>query len=102
MNVLVLNCGSSSLKFQIIQTDLKSKKKNLLRNFIDSNYRVTRISVQMANIGTKDIDIKLLWIILSNGLFPRKHRYPEFNPCMIFMLSVIGSFMARNDLRIPR
>lgn len=36
--------------------DLQSKKKNLLRNFIDSNYRVTRISVQMANIGTKDID----------------------------------------------
>jgi len=36
--------------------DLKSKKKNLLKNFIDSNYRVTRISVQMANIGTKDID----------------------------------------------
>ena len=23
MNVLVLNCGSSSLKFQIVQTDLK-------------------------------------------------------------------------------
>ena len=36
--------------------DLKSKKKNLLKNFIDSNYQVTRISVQMANIGTKDID----------------------------------------------
>jgi len=33
--------------------DLKSKNKNLLRNFIDSNYQVTRISVQMANIGTK-------------------------------------------------
>lgn len=36
--------------------DLKSKKKNLLRNFIDSNYQVTRITVQMANIGTKEID----------------------------------------------
>jgi predicted RND superfamily exporter protein len=36
--------------------DLKSKRKNLLKNFIDSNYQVTRISVQMANIGTKDID----------------------------------------------
>jgi len=36
--------------------ELKSKKVNLLRNFIDSNYQSTRISVQMANIGTKDID----------------------------------------------
>ncbi|MCX6245575.1 MAG: MMPL family transporter [Bacteroidetes bacterium] len=36
--------------------DLKSKKKNLVRNFIDSNYQVTRISVQMANIGTPEIE----------------------------------------------
>ena len=36
--------------------DLKSKKKTLIKNFIDSNYQVTRITVQMANIGTKDID----------------------------------------------
>ena len=28
MNVLVLNCGSSSLKFQIIQTDLQIIEKN--------------------------------------------------------------------------
>lgn len=36
--------------------DLKSKKKTLIKNFIDSVYRVTRITVQMANIGTKDIE----------------------------------------------
>ena len=28
MNVLVLNCGSSSLKFQIIETDLNIIEKN--------------------------------------------------------------------------
>ena len=28
MNVLVLNCGSSSLKFQVIVTDLKSIEQN--------------------------------------------------------------------------
>lgn len=28
MNVLVLNCGSSSLKFQLISTDLESIKQN--------------------------------------------------------------------------
>ncbi len=30
-------------------------KKNVLSSFVDSNMQVTRISVQMANIGTKDI-----------------------------------------------
>jgi uncharacterized protein len=35
--------------------DMRSKKKTLLKNFIDSNYQVTRISVQMANIGTPEI-----------------------------------------------
>ncbi|MFZ4520188.1 MAG: efflux RND transporter permease subunit [Bacteroidales bacterium] len=34
----------------------KSKKRSLLDNFIDSNYQVTRISVQMANVGTVKID----------------------------------------------
>jgi uncharacterized protein len=34
----------------------KSKKRSLLNNFLDSNYQVTRISVQMANVGTKTID----------------------------------------------
>ncbi len=33
----------------------KKNKKNILRPFIDTNFRTTRISVQMANIGTKDI-----------------------------------------------
>jgi hypothetical protein len=35
---------------------LKSKKRTLVKNFIDTNFQVTRISVQMANIGTKQID----------------------------------------------
>ena len=34
---------------------LESKKKTILNSFIDTNLQVTRISVQMANIGTKDI-----------------------------------------------
>ena len=34
----------------------RTGKKTLLDNFIDSNYRVTRISVQMANVGTAKID----------------------------------------------
>jgi predicted RND superfamily exporter protein len=35
---------------------LRSKKRTLIKNFIDTNLQVTRISVQMANIGTKEID----------------------------------------------
>jgi len=34
----------------------KSKKRSILNNFIDSNYQVTRISIQMANVGIKKID----------------------------------------------
>jgi uncharacterized protein len=34
----------------------KSKKRSLIDNFIDTNFRITRISVQMANVGTKTID----------------------------------------------
>ncbi|MFA5781009.1 MAG: MMPL family transporter [Bacteroidales bacterium] len=33
-----------------------NQKKSILNNFVDSTLRVTRISVQMANIGTKDIE----------------------------------------------
>jgi len=34
---------------------LESGKQNILHSFVDSNLQITRISVQMANIGTKDI-----------------------------------------------
>jgi len=34
----------------------KSKKRSILNNFIDSNYQVTRISIQMANVGIRKID----------------------------------------------
>lgn len=33
-----------------------NNKKTILNNFVDSTFRTTRISVQMANIGTKDIE----------------------------------------------
>ncbi len=32
-----------------------NKKKTILNSFVDTNMQVTRVSVQMANIGTKDI-----------------------------------------------
>ncbi len=36
--------------------DMKPTKRSILKNFIDSNYQITRVSVQMANVGTKKID----------------------------------------------
>jgi hypothetical protein len=35
---------------------LQSKKRSLLDNFIDTNFQVTRISIQMANVGINKID----------------------------------------------
>lgn len=34
---------------------LNNKKRSIMNSFVDTNFRVTRISVQMANIGTNDI-----------------------------------------------
>ncbi len=34
---------------------MNAKKKTILNSFVDTNLRITRISVQMANIGTNDI-----------------------------------------------
>ena len=34
---------------------MKTGKRTLIKNFIDTNFQITRVSVQMANIGTHDI-----------------------------------------------
>jgi predicted RND superfamily exporter protein len=34
---------------------MKTGKRTLIKNFIDTNYQITRVSVQMANIGTHEI-----------------------------------------------
>lgn len=35
---------------------MKGKKRTLVKNFIDTNFQVTRISVQVANVNTNDIE----------------------------------------------
>ena len=42
MNVLVLNCGSSSLKFQIIQTDLEMIEKDADKQLAKGTHRTDR------------------------------------------------------------
>jgi uncharacterized protein len=51
---------------------MKTGKRTLIKNFIDSTYRVTRISVQMANVGTHDIQR------IQNSLKPKIDSI--FNP----------------------
>ena len=76
--------------------DLKSKKKNLLRNFIDSNYQVTRISVQMANIGTKDIDRiqKSLKPKVDSIFNPAKYKVIITGTSVVFLKGT--NFLIRN------
>jgi uncharacterized protein len=51
---------------------MKTGKRTLIKNFIDTNYQITRVSVQMANIGTHEIQR------IQNSLKPKIDSI--FNP----------------------
>jgi hypothetical protein len=76
--------------------DLKSKKKTLIKNFIDSNYQVTRITVQMANIGTKDIDRiqKSLKPKVDSIFNPAKYKVIITGTSVVFLKGT--NFLIRN------
>jgi predicted RND superfamily exporter protein len=76
--------------------ELKSKKVNLLRNFIDSNYQSTRISVQMANIGTKDIDRiqKSLKPKIDSIFSPAKYKVTITGTSVVFLKGT--NFLIKN------
>jgi predicted RND superfamily exporter protein len=76
--------------------ELKSKKVNLLRNFIDSNYQSTRISVQMANIGTKDIDRiqKSLKPKIDSIFNPAKYKVTITGTSVVFLKGT--NFLIKN------
>ncbi|MCF8386483.1 MAG: MMPL family transporter [Bacteroidales bacterium] len=51
--------------------EMKGGKKTIINSFVDTNLRITRISVQMANIGTHDIArIRGELIPIINKIFP--------------------------------
>jgi predicted RND superfamily exporter protein len=52
--------------------NMKTGKRTLIKNFIDTNYQITRVSVQMANIGTHEIQR------IQNSLRPKIDSI--FNP----------------------
>ncbi|MBN2637927.1 MAG: MMPL family transporter [Bacteroidales bacterium] len=54
--------------------DFSNKKNNLLSSFVDSNYQIARISVQMENVGTNEIDSILQTIKPKiDKIFPPSH-----------------------------
>ncbi len=82
--------------------DMKSKKKTLLKNFIDSTYQTTRISVQMANMGTHDIERiqnKLkptIDSIFNPAKYPAKYKVILTGTSMVFLKGT--NFLVRNLL----
>jgi uncharacterized protein len=89
--------SSSELTFMASYIpDLKSKKKALINNFIDSNYRVTRISVQMANIGTPEINRiqKDLKPKIDSIFNPAKYKVTLTGTSVVFLKGT--NFLIRN------
>ncbi|MEI7661819.1 MAG: MMPL family transporter [Bacteroidota bacterium] len=74
----------------------KSKKRSILDNFIDSTYQTTRISVQMANVGTKQIDsIQQTLKPTINAIFnPSKYQVTITGTSVVFLKGT--NFLIRN------
>ena len=74
----------------------KSKKRSLLDNFIDSTYQVTRISVQMANVGTVKIDSiqKSLKPTIDSIFNPAKYNVTITGTSVVFLKGT--NFLIRN------
>jgi len=74
----------------------KSKKRSLLDNFIDSTYQVTRISVQMANVGTVKIDSiqKSLKPTIDSIFNPAKYNITITGTSVVFLKGT--NFLIKN------
>ena len=75
---------------------LKSKKRSLLDNFIDSNYQITRISIQMANVGITKIDSiqKSLKPTIDSIFSPSKYHVTITGTSVVFLKG--SQFLIRN------
>ncbi len=74
----------------------QTKKRNIIRNFIDSGYQVTRISVQMANVGTKKIDSieRSLKPTIDSIFNPAKFKVTLTGTSVVFLKGT--NFLIRN------
>ncbi|HSN49826.1 MAG TPA: MMPL family transporter, partial [Bacteroidales bacterium] len=75
---------------------MKTNKRSILNNFLDSNYQSTRISVQMANIGTRDIERiqKDLKPVIDTIFNPAKYNVTITGTSVIFLKGT--NFLVRN------
>jgi hypothetical protein len=75
---------------------IHSKKKSLLNTFVDSTYRVTRISVQMANIGTNEIDsiIRTIRPKINKIFPPEKYNVHLTGTSVVFLKST--NYLVKN------
>lgn len=73
-----------------------SKKRSILDNFIDSTYRLTRISVQMANVGTVKIDSiqQSLRPTIDSIFNPSKYKVTITGTSVVFLKGT--NFLIRN------
>lgn len=77
---------------------LKQGKRTLIRNFIDSNYQTTRVSVQMANVGTHEIERiqKSLMPKIDSIFTPSKYKVHITGTSVVFLKGT--NFLIRNLL----
>jgi len=75
---------------------INSKKKNLLSSFVDPSLRVTRISVQMANVGTNEIDsiIRTMRPKINKIFPPSKYTVHLTGTSVVFLKST--NFLIKN------
>lgn len=74
----------------------RTKKRSLIDNFIDTNYQVTRISVQMANVGTVKIDSiqQTLRPTIDSIFNPAKYDVTVTGTSVVFLKGT--NFLIRN------
>lgn len=73
-----------------------SKKRSIINNFLDSNIQITRVSVQMANVGTKKIDSiqKKLKPTIDAIFSPDKYKVQVTGTSVVFLKGT--NFLIRN------
>jgi acetate kinase len=94
MNILVLNCGSSSLKFQIIETDLEIIEKNAdvqkAKGLVERiggqslvSFQATGRPAMKAAVALRDhraaLDYVIRWIISSESQVPGIHSLADIH-----------------------
>lgn len=76
--------------------NIHSKKESVLNTFVDSTFRVTRVSIQMANIGTNEIDsiIKTIRPKINKIFPPQKYSVHLTGTSVVYLKST--NYLVKN------